>query len=591
MESNFLYSYSNWEYEYDTPEEAFEVLAECLDTINRPLKRGEHNYEERVEALDYQRPLIEEILGSDDTAPQGLIFLERMLTESPSRFGKQDIELLRHRGMQITAVNDERIMELAGSEDAEISGRALRLLYASGEKLYRDTQGACMANNLMRFAWNASLNPYLELHDPKYATESLISCVSSEDKTIASSAIRAAHEAMYTPETTGFGAAVYEGLMQYAFQNDKAFGTQQETIDLYKTRPDLLDYKLKLGDYLRRLGFRDTTTDDPFQIMDDVEALHAEAKTDPAMMEAFQRSIGLYVARPQHSAKPPALYERWMRMTGHSYNTYTRAWNGGCGDKMRHQDYEDRNIEAMAAIELVEPGAVKVLTEEFGIRNFMRYPTKALLNQYRNKDNKDLEYGVYIMAQTDHNSAFHPSNGHSHLIDTFERGLEQADAGMRIYEVAEVDGLTRALFKARHRYDKQLRFAVVAGHGRATSLEFDASDIVDGYIQKWRIESTQAALPSTPTADMPAKRLADLFADDAVAIFDSCSTGQADGLAQESSNLLELTTFAPVSPTKLEAIDVLPGDMPGSFALRPRYRDQGVMASYVRLKRAKQEEM
>jgi hypothetical protein len=583
MESNYLYSYSNWEYEYDTPEEAFEVLVDGFDALNKPLVRHDHGYRDRIDAIDTQRPLIAEILGSDNTAPQGLVLLERMLTETPSRFSESDVELLRYRGMQITAVNDERIMELAGSEDAEVSGRAMRLLYSHSEKLHRDTQRAFMVDNLMRLAWNAALNPDIELHNPKYATASLISCVRSKDESIASGAVNVVHEAMYTPETTGFGTEIYEGLIEYAFEDDRVFGARQETIDLYKTRPELLNYKLRLGDYLRRLGFHSAKTNDPIEVMFDVDAFYTQAKTDPAMMQAFQRSVGAYIALPQYAEKTPVLYERWMRATGHSYNTYIQGWNGGCGDKMRPQEYEDRNIEAMAAIELIEPGAVKVLTEEFGIRNFMRYPTRTLVNQYRNKDNKDLEYGVYIMPRTDHNSAFHPSNGHSNLIDAFERGLEQADAGMRIYEVSTNLEVLRTIHKAHYRYDKQLRFAVLNGHGTRNSLEIDASDILHGYVYRWHMNSL-ANQPAKRQGDKPVERLADAFADDASIIFDSCSTGKQDGLMDGLSDLLDLSSFAPVSPTKLASIGVESGDLPGSFELRPSYRDPGVMASQVRVR-------
>lgn len=575
MEFGFSYGYDTWQSEYDTIEEALDDLNETFDTINRPLDRRyeRDSYQDRVDTINNQRPLFEDVLASDELAPQGLALIERMLTETPSRFQDRDIENLRHRGYQIVSVNDERIMELAAGEDAEVSQRALRLIYAASEKMHKDSQGPFMVHYLRQFAWNASLDPYHPLHDPKYATESLISCVRSEDKLVASSAIDAAYETMYALETTGFGTTVYEGLIEYAFDNDKAFGARQETIDLYKTRPELLDYKLRLGDYLRRLSFRDTQADDTFEIINEVDAFYAQAKTDPAMLEAFQRSVGTYVATYRHSDKPSILYDRWMSATGLGYGTYLRAWNGGCGDKMRPQDYENHNVEAMAAIELLEPGAVKVLTEEFGIRNFMRYPTRVMINQYRNRDNKDLDYGVYIMPTTDHNGAFHPSNQHSHLIDSFERSLAQIDAGVRIYEVDTIVGAARAVLSARHKYEKQLHFAVIAGHGTPNTLEFDSSDIFTGYMRRMQLRN----IP-----DRPADRMMDIFTRDATLILDSCSTGKIDGLAEELNDFLSAELYAPTAPTKLGSIDVLSGDQPGSFVLLPRYRDADVMAHFPR---------
>lgn len=580
MEFGYSRRYDAWQNEYDTIEEALDALNETFDTLNNPLDRylDLGGYEGRVDAINNQRPLFEDILASDELAPQGLTLLERMLTETPSRFEVRDVENLQHRGCQIISINDERIMKLAASEDAEVSGRALRLLYAAGEKFYHDRQGPFMVENLKQLAWNASLNPYHELHNPKYATESLISCVISEDKAAASSAIEAAHEAMYTPETTGFGTAVYEGLIQYAFNNDKTFGARQETIDLYKTRPELLDYKLRLGDYLRHLGFRSTQAADALEVMSEVDTFYAQAKTDPAMLEAFQRSLGVYLASPQYSMKQPVLYSSWMRANGLGYGTYIRAWEDGCGDKMRPQDYEERNIEAMAAIELIEPGAVKTLTQTFGIHNFMRYPTRTLINQYRNRDNKDLEYGVYIMPYTDHNGAFHASNGQSHLIDSFERSLEQVDAGMRIYEVDRIGGAARAIFSARYKYEKQLHFAVIGGHGTPNTLQFDSSDILEGYMRRMQLRR----IPEKST-----DRMIDIFTRDATIILDSCNTGQVDGLAEEINAFLSVESYAPTVPSKLTSIDVLSGDQPNDFTLIPRYVDQGRMAHFPRPQRIK----
>lgn len=578
MEFDYSFRYDTWQDEYDTIEEALDALSETFDTIDRPLDKYLEfgSYENRVDAINNQRPLFEDVLASDTLAPQGLALLERMVTEEPSRFKQRDTENLHFRGNQIISVNDQRIMELAESEDSEVAGRALRLMYTAAGNMYSDSQALFLTRNFSRLAWSATQNSYLELHDPKYAAEALISCVTSEDRSIATSAIKTAHDVMYTPETTEFGTTVYEGLVSYAFKKDKAFGARQETIDLYKTRPELLDYKLNLEEYLRHLSFRDTKAGDTLQVMHEVRDFYTQAKTDPAMLEAFQRSMGVYITSSHHTSTPPVLYEYWMSATGYSFGTYMQAWSGGCGDKMPLQTYEDRNIEAMAAIELIEPGAVKALTEAFGIRNFVRYPTRTMINQYRNKDNKDLEYGVYIMPQTDHNGAFHPSNGHSHLIDSFERSLAQIDAGMRIYEVDSVRGAARAVLEARHKYEKQLHFAVVGGHGTPNTLEFNSADILEGYMRK---------MPIRYIPDRPANRMVDIFTNDATIILDSCSTGQIDGLAEELNDFLCAESYAPRTPSKLESIDVLSGDQPGSFVLIPRYLDLGAMAHFPRPQR------
>lgn len=577
MEFGYPFTYNTWQDEYDTIEEALDSLNETFDTMDRPLdRRFDRSYEERIDAINDQRPLFEDVLASDELAHHGLALLERMVTEKPSRFKKQDIDNLHFRGYQIISVNDQRIMELAGSDDPEVAGRALRLIYTAGGNMYSEAQASFITGNFARFAWNATQNPYLELHDPKYATETLISCACDKDRSIASDTIRAAYNVMYTPETTEFGTAAYEGLISYAFRNNKAFGGRKETVELYKARPELLDYKLSLEDYLCRLSCRDAKEDDVFEMIRDVDIFYKQTKTDPAMLEAFQRSVGVHITLPHHTSAPPILYERWMSATGHSFNTYLRAWNDGCGDKMSPQGYEDRNIEAMAAIELIEPGAVKALTEEFGIRNFVRYPTRTMVNQYRNKDNKDLDYGVYIMSQTDHNGAFHPSNGHSHLIDSFERGLGQIDAGMRIYEVGSIMGAARAVLEARHKYEKQLHFAVIGGHGTPSTLQLNSADLFEGYIRRMHIRRIR---------DRPADRMMNIFTNDATIILDSCSTGQIDGLAEELNDFLSAEAYAPRTPTKLESIDILSGDQPSSFVLIPRYRDAGAMGHFPRPQR------
>lgn len=66
-----------------------------------------------------------------------------------------------------------------------------------------------------------------------------------------------------------------------------------------------------------------------------------------------------------------------------------------------------KNLSAIRLLEQKEPGIVQRLYEEFGIRDFARYPEELLISQDKNQKDIQQPYGIVIYPRNDHNGAFY----------------------------------------------------------------------------------------------------------------------------------------------------------------------------------------
>ncbi len=575
-------TYPDWREAYDDADQGFTDLNQQIDSLlEPPLGTSRYELVLKINEINEQRSLIGDGLASDATAPQALTALERLVTLESRKLTDRDLDDIAHRGCQMVLTNKDKIMELATHEDESLAGPALRLAYATAARFPEGMNADFLADNLSRISWNATLDPTNKLHSPERIATAMASCTLTQEKPAMDRVIQATRDAMVEAETAEVGTVVYEKLIERAFEGDKEHGLQPENMDAYKADPSLLSYKLRVGEYIRQLSIKRAATGNG-DLGYDSDALYQEAQSSEALKAAFARSVFAYAASLANKSRIAPLMDRALLASGidhavmnngFSHTTeLAQSWEQGRGDKVNFREYKAMNLDAIVALEYADPGAAQVLANDFGIHNFARYPISVLRTQYRNRDNKDQSYGAMLLARSDHNGAFHASNGESTMIDRFAEELKRHDTEIRIYEVDTPMAVLRALFKARHKYEQELRFALVSGHGRQNSVQFG-----DALTPDARMYSDKMYM----TAPEFQERVTGLFANDAKVVFDSCSTGKDFGVASVTREIFEVDTAAPIRPTKLQELGVQDAGQ-GRFTIKPAYWNANDVRSYTK---------
>lgn len=189
----------------------------------------------------------------------------------------------------------------------------------------------------------------------------------------------------------------------------------------------------------------------------------------------------------------------------------------------------ERNLKKVYELESKAPGICLTLSNQFGIKFFDRYSTDLLLQQYQNRDNKDLPYGVIIYPYGDPNMAFYFEN---EVFDQFRAQLE----GRYLIRVAEVNNpraLVSRINNFRHNYG-MISFGILGGHGQPDSIQFG--------------NTHGDVLHLSDLKRKGAGAISLAFHPDAPIVFNSCSTGAKGGIGQGVSRLLDTKTTAPNKP-------------------------------------------
>lgn len=211
------------------------------------------------------------------------------------------------------------------------------------------------------------------------------------------------------------------------------------------------------------------------------------------------------------------------------------AWALNHGYTVAAEDRKDifagvrTNLENIMALEMRNPGAAKALYEQFGIRNFGRYPVSILTAQFLERDDKEKPYGVFLNAVFDYAPLV--VDRQSGLSDLFQHFHE--DYNVRIVEANSKLDLIKALRKLDRRYgDKQkISFGFVSGHGSKDSI--------------WLGGSSDPRY-SLRTSDLSkAEGRINCFVDNPIFVLRACSTGAEAGIGQEWSRALHATVIAP----------------------------------------------
>ncbi len=209
-----------------------------------------------------------------------------------------------------------------------------------------------------------------------------------------------------------------------------------------------------------------------------------------------------------------------------------------------------RNAKMLFDLEKHDSGIGVVLFEQFGIKAFDRYPSGLLIRQYETRD-KDVEFGIIITAQSDHNGAFFNSN-YSWAID-----LDELSGGIipRVIEVTDVRDLVLRLGQLRRRYGRRAKYGYVSGHGSPDSIALDSSYFMPSGLEHGVIKddhSLRSVHIGTPYGRAAFGRF---FEPGAPVILNSCSTGAQGGIADTAADSWsDVVIHAPDVPSNIASI-------------------------------------
>lgn len=181
------------------------------------------------------------------------------------------------------------------------------------------------------------------------------------------------------------------------------------------------------------------------------------------------------------------------------------------------------NAGAALSVAVERPGAVQVLSREFGIQAYARYPKKVLVRQFDNVDNTQEPYGILMYPRSDTTGAFYrPMNGT--VFSDFSDDLTRAGCQLRVCEAASKTETARRLISVDQRYGSQqkISFAVIGGHGNTGIL--DQGRALHG--EKGTFTPDDVMSAGTTQA------MQRFFVEQPIFVFDSCLVGSDDGIGQ-----------------------------------------------------------
>lgn len=227
----------------------------------------------------------------------------------------------------------------------------------------------------------------------------------------------------------------------------------------------------------------------------------------------------------------------------------------------------EENFTALCLLQTLRLEAPKTLNEVYGISDFARYPTDLLVNQFDQRENSTIPYGIAVYPTSDHNGAFYRSGAYDGLATTL--GQEFA---LRFYEVSSIRKVVSVINSARHKYGP-IRIAFIGGHGSPTSISlgfnFDRPDprkerITTDDIQRKGASALETAFIPNPTI-----------------VLVSCGTGALGGIGQQISRLGKhgATVIAPQVATNLKRVSAQKGP-DNNFHFFIEYRDENTDAYY-----------
>lgn len=202
------------------------------------------------------------------------------------------------------------------------------------------------------------------------------------------------------------------------------------------------------------------------------------------------------------------------------------------------------DVETMMRLEALEPGSVHYLTEELGIYSLGRFTIDMLLEQYRNRDNADIPYGLLVADRYDWTASSYFDQNKSAVAD-FSREVNATGGMLRIIECESARDALRKIKTLISKYGRP-SFGLAGGHGNKNSIVFSTKK--SGELSKEMVQRFGSII-------------LDLVEEGtSVAVF-GCSTGLEGGFAQELSRH-GVTAIGPSDATRVSELHFTPGEPP-----------------------------
>ena len=219
-------------------------------------------------------------------------------------------------------------------------------------------------------------------------------------------------------------------------------------------------------------------------------------------------------------------------------DNFQKAWELYPGSGQSSFRNLETNMEKIEMLESERPGITNSLFNEFGIKEFRRYPNEVLIEQFDSR-NKDIPYGLVLFTNQDHNQSFDMRSG---VIDSVFKQTISNGLGMRIAEFDSRYDLFKKLISLDSRYGtrNKIQYIFLGAHGTEDVFQTTYTESVS----KEDFEGKGV------------KKVKNFFAENPEIIMASCSTGVEGGIAQKISETYEAVVHAPTKPTNVKDITV-----------------------------------
>ena len=200
------------------------------------------------------------------------------------------------------------------------------------------------------------------------------------------------------------------------------------------------------------------------------------------------------------------------------------------------------NFFRMEKLEKKRHGIVKFLYQQFGIRNFARYPSVALFDQFDNYGNNEKPYGIILNPLNDYNGAFSVDDV---IWMQLHEQLKQHGYLLRIIEAGGRIEIGKRFIWLDRLYGKQhkINFAFIGGHGTKDSIRFGGDKKIH-------------FLHTKDLAGKGIQKSSKFFEKNPTIILVSCSTGAKGGIGENLSKIMDAIVIAPDVPTNIKNVKV-----------------------------------
>ncbi len=234
---------------------------------------------------------------------------------------------------------------------------------------------------------------------------------------------------------------------------------------------------------------------------------------------------------------------------GYSLNPedLVRTWNETSTDRKIGKPYfafgalYRDNLRNIRYLEQHSPGSAATLRDNFGIKNFGRYPSEVLLDQYKGISDDQTPYGIAIFPYSDHNGAFIDPKESFETLSTSIRGHHL----LRVFEAGGKMEIARHLISLDKKYGtfNKISFAFIGGHANPDVIVFGDNK-----------DDLSSRIYSKDLLGKGLQRTSGFFVSRPTIIISGCSTGVKEGIGQKLSKTFSAEVIAPDDKSAVSSI-------------------------------------